>query len=220
MKITILTLFPEYFDSVVTASIIKKAQEKNLVEFNIVNIRDYAQDKHKITDDRPFGGGPGMVMKVEPIDLALQDLGFKKGTQKSKVVLTSAKGKLFDQNVAREYVQLEDLVLICGHYEGVDERVAQNLIDAEIRIGDYVLTGGEPAATVILDAVTRLIPGVLGNEQSSVGESHENPGELGHPVYTRPEEYNSWKVPEVLLSGDHQKISEWRKNKKTKVPLA
>lgn len=214
MKITILTLFPEYFVSILNESMIKKAQEKKLVEFNIVNIRDFAQDKHQVTDDRPFGGGAGMVMKVEPIDLALKNLGFKKESQKSKIVLTSAKGKVFDQNVAREYSLLKNLVLICGHYEGVDERVAQNLIDEEIRIGDYVLTGGEPATAVILDAVSRLIPGVLGNELSHLGESHENPGELGHPVYTRPEVYNSWQVPEVLLSGDHKRILEWKKNKK------
>lgn len=222
MKITILTLFPEYFESILKSSIIAKAQEKKLVEFQIINIRDFAQDKHQITDDRPFGGGAGMVMKVEPIDLALQSLGIKKYSSKDtsqsassqrKVILTSAKGSLFTQTTAREYSDYDELVLICGHYEGVDERVAENLIDEEVRIGDYVLTGGESAAAVILDAVTRLVPGVLGNEESIVAESHDVPGELGYPVYTRPAVYNTWEVPEVLLSGDHQKIAQWRKNR-------
>lgn len=219
MKITILTLFPEYFESILETSMIGKAIEKGLVEFKIINIRDFAQDKHQITDDRPFGGGAGMVMKVEPIDLALQSIGVKKNStgidkKKTHIVLTSAKGKIFDQDVAKEYSKLEELILICGHYEGVDERVGENLIDEEVRIGDYVLTGGEPAVAVILDAVTRLIPGVLGNEESSLGESHENPGELGYPVYTRPAEYKGWSVPEVLLSGDHKKIADWRQEQK------
>lgn len=216
MKITILTLFPEYFESILSTSMIAKAQEKGLVEFNVINIRNFAQDKHKLTDDRPFGGGAGMVMKVEPIDLALESIKAIKGTENKKIVLTSAKGKSFDQNFAKKYSLLGELVLICGHYEGVDERVADNLIDEEVRVGDYVLTGGEPAVAVILDAITRLIPGVLGNEESTMGESHENPGELGYPVYTRPFEYKTWKVPEVLLKGDHQKIQEWRESKKSK----
>lgn len=211
MKITILTLFPEYFDSILGISMIKRAQEKGIVEFAIVNIRDFAQDKHKLTDDRPFGGGPGMVMLVEPIDLALQSLGVATDGENSKIVLTSAKGKKFDQVLAREYANLEELVLICGHYEGVDERVAQNYIDEEVRIGDYVLTGGEPAVAVMLDAVTRLLPGVLGNEESILDESHSVPGKLGYPVYSRPANYKGMQVPEVLLSGDHQKIAEWRK---------
>ena len=211
MKITILTLFPEYFDSILGTSMIKRAQEKGSVDFQIVNIRDFAQDKHKLTDDRPFGGGPGMVMLVEPIDLALQSLGAQKNTTNKKIILTSAKGKKFDQCVAREYVNLEELVLICGHYEGVDERVAQNYIDEEVRIGDYVLTGGEPAVAVMLDAVTRLLPGVLGNEESNLDESHSVPGKLGYPAYSRPAEYKGMQVPGVLLSGDHQKIAEWRK---------
>ena len=217
MKITIITLFPEYFRSILESSLIGKAQEKGLVAFNIVNIRDFAQDKHQVTDDRPFGGGAGMVMKVEPIDLALQSIGVTKGESKSKVALTSAKGKAFNQVIAREYAELDELVLICGHYEGVDERVAENLVDEEIRVGDYVLTGGEPAVAVILDAVTRLLPGVLGNEESTEGESHDNPGDLGYPVYTRPAEYNGWNVPQVLLSGDHKKIAKWREDKKIPV---
>ncbi|MBP7842728.1 tRNA (guanosine(37)-N1)-methyltransferase TrmD [Candidatus Woesebacteria bacterium] len=216
MKITILTLFPEYFDSILGTSMIKRAQEKGSVDFQIVNIRDFAQDKHKLTDDRPFGGGPGMVMLVEPIDLALQSLGVQKNTSNKKIILTSAKGKKFDQSVAREYANLEELVLICGHYEGVDERVAQNYIDEEVRIGDYVLTGGEPAVAVMLDAVTRLLPGVLGNEESNLDESHSVPGKLGYPAYSRPAEYKGMQVPEVLLSGDHKKIAEWRKGQEKK----
>ncbi len=216
MKITILTLFPEYFDSILGTSMIKRAQEKGSVDFQIVNIRDFAQDKHKLTDDRPFGGGPGMVMLVEPIVLALQSLGVQKNTSNKKIILTSAKGKKFDQSVAREYANLEELVLICGHYEGVDERVAQNYIDEEVRIGDYVLTGGEPAVAVMLDAVTRLLPGVLGNEESNLDESHSVPGKLGYPAYSRPAEYKGMQVPEVLLSGDHKKISEWRKGQEKK----
>lgn len=216
MKITILTLFPEYFDSILGTSMIKRAQEKGSVDFQIVNIRDFAQDKHKLTDDRPFGGGPGMVMLVEPIDLALQSLGVQKNTSNKKIILTSAKGKKFDQSVAREYANLEELVLICGHYEGVDERVAQNYIDEEVRIGDYVLTGGEPAVAVMLDAVTRLLPGVLGNEESNLDESHSVPGKLGYPAYSRPADYKGMQVPGVLLSGDHQKIAEWRKGQEKK----
>lgn len=216
MNITIVTLFPEYFESILATSMLKRAQEKGLVHCSVVNIRNFAQDKHKLTDDRPFGGGPGMVLKVEPIDLALQSIGAQKGKINSKIVLTSAKGRVFDQTTVREYAELSDLVLICGHYEGVDERVADNLIDEEVRIGNYVLTGGEPAVAVIVDAVTRLIPGVLGNEESNQDESHSVPGKLGYPTYTRPEEYNSWKVPEILLSGDHKKIAEWRKNQEKK----
>ncbi len=212
MKITILTLFPDYFKSILESSMIKRAQEKGIVEFKTVNIRDFAQDKHRLTDDRPFGGGPGMVMLVEPIDLALQSLGVRKNSENSKVVLTSAKGKKFDQDVAKEYANLAELILICGHYEGVDERVAGNLVDEEVRIGEYVLTGGEPAVAVILDAVTRLLPGVLGNEESNQDESHSVPGKLGFPVYSRPADYKGMQVPGVLVSGDHQKIAEWRKS--------
>lgn len=151
-----------------------------------------------------------MVMLVEPIDAALKSLGYARGTSNEVIALTSAQGPLFTQTVAREWAKLDRLCLICGHYEGVDERVAQHLVDTEIRIGDYVLTGGEPAAAVILDAVTRLQPGVLGNEGSLVGESHDEPGKLGYPAYSRPADYNGWEVPTVLLSGNHSQISQWR----------
>lgn len=217
MKITILTIFPTYFETPLNQSILKRAQESNLVEFSLINIRDFAQDKHKTTDDRPYGGGPGMVMKIEPIYLALKSLGpvGQKGQPRSRIILTSAKGDLFTQQISNQVVQLDELVLICGHYEGVDERVAANLVDQEIRIGDYVLTGGEPAALVIADAVSRLIPGALGNEQSNKDESHSQPGKLGFPQYTRPEDFKGWKVPQVLLSGDHQKICEWKEKNRS-----
>jgi tRNA (guanine37-N1)-methyltransferase len=210
MTINILTLFPDYFTSAFAASILGKAQQKELVKINIINIRDFADDKHKTTDDRPFGGGAGMVMKIEPIYKALQSIGVKKGQPDEKIILTSAKGKSFDQQIATSYSKLKTLTIICGHYEGVDERVAENLIDGEIRIGDYVLTGGEPATSVITDAVIRLIPEVLGNEESNKEESHSLPGKMTHPTYTRPEEFKDWAVPKVLLSGDHGKIEKWR----------
>ncbi len=211
MKINILTIFPDYFSSSLSTSIIKRALENDLVEINIVDIRKFATDKHKLTDDRPFGGGPGMVMKIEPIDLALQSLGVKKNSDsKAKILLTSAKGKLFNQDTAKDYSKLRELTIICGHYEGVDERVADNLADEEIRIGDYVLTGGEAACIVIIDAVTRLLPKVLGNEASNKNESHCVPGKLGFPQYSKPQDYKGWKVPKVLLSGNHEEIAKWR----------
>lgn len=218
MKVNILTIFPEYFISPFASSIIKRAIGAKAVEVNVVDIRKFATDKHRLADDRPFGGGPGMVMKIEPIDLALEDLGVKKSRDEgevqetSKIILTSAKGKLFNQDVAKNYSKLEELTIICGHYEGVDERVAENLIDEEIRIGDYVLTGGEPAALVISDAVIRLLPKVLGNIESNKNESHSVPGKLGFPQYTKPRDYKGSKVPEILLSGDHEKIAQWRKD--------
>lgn len=190
---------------------LKKAQELDKVKFKIVNIRDYAQDKHQITDEAPYGGGAGMIMKIEPIDLALKSLNVKKGQPNKKVILTSAKGSVFTQAVAHELSKLSELTIVCGHYQGVDERVAKNLVDEEIRIGDYVLTGGEPAALVVSDAVVRLIPGVLGNVGSFKQESHSEPGLMAYPQYTRPEVYKNWRVPDILLSGDHEKIKRWRK---------
>jgi len=212
MIISILTLFPECFESPLKASIIKRAQEKELVKFNVLNIRDFAQDKHKTTDDRPFGGGAGMVMKVEPIELALESLGVKKGQPDSKIVLTSAKGEKFVQEKAREFSGIKHLVIICGHYQDVDQRVVDHLVDEEVSIGDYILTGGEPAALVITDAVTRLLPGVLGNAGSLQNESHDQPGEISPPSYTRPADYKGQQVPEVLLSGDPKKIESWKEN--------
>ena len=225
MKIVILTLFPEYFASALNTSILKRAQESDLVEFDIINIRDFAEDKHQVTDDRPYGGGPGMVMKVEPIYKALDTLdlvdknGLKPENQrqlKTKVILTSAKGELFEQPLAQSWSDLDQLCIICGHYEGVDERVANYLVDQEVRIGDYVLTGGEPAAAVMVDAVSRLVPGVLGNHQSNKNESHSTSGQLGFPQYTRPEDFLGWKVPTVLLEGNHKLIDTWRKDHRAK----
>ena len=210
MKINILTIFPDFFANPLKTSILKRAASKNLVKFNILNLRDFASDKHQTTDQRPFGGGPGMVMMIEPIDKALNYLRVKKGDQNKKIILTSAKGSMFTQEVAKSLANLDELTIICGHYEGVDERVALHLIDEEIRIGDYVLTGGEVAALVMSDAVTRLIPGVLGNEESNQNESHSQPGKLAHPQFTKPVDYKGLTVPEVLLSGNHQKIAEWR----------
>lgn len=239
MFIRILTLFPEFFTSPLQSSILKRAEQDAYVQFQVVNIRNFTTDKHQTADDRPYGGGPGMVMKVEPIFGALQSVGahtvakLPTPTQvgsaeqsrvpvesqslehgqaiKQKVILTSAKGKVFTQQLAQEYATLDELIIICGHYEGVDERVAEHLIDEEVRVGDYVLTGGEPAALIMSDAVTRLLPGVLGNEASNQGESHSMPGLLAHPQYTRPEEFLGWRVPEVLLQGHHQVIETWRK---------
>lgn len=210
MRIVFLTLFPEYFDGVIGTSILKRAQATKAVSFEVINIRDFATDSRKTTDDRPFGGGAGMVMKVEPIFAALEFVKTQNPTAKRLVLLTSAKGALFTQEVARSYTTYDELIIICGHYEGVDERVAQHLVDGEVRIGDFVLTGGEPAASVMADAVVRLLPGVLGNENSTKGESHDQPGILGYPQFTRPEEFNGWKVPQELLSGDHKKIVQWR----------
>jgi tRNA (guanine37-N1)-methyltransferase len=210
MKINFITIFPEYFDSILNSSILKRANEKNMVEYQPINLRDFALDKHHTTDDRPFGGGPGMVMMIEPIDLALKSLGQKKGSKDKKIILTSAKGKLFSQKTAQQWSELKELTIICGHYEGVDERVAKYLVDEEVRIGNYVLTGGEPAAAVMTDAVVRLLPGVLGNEESGLDESHNKEGLAGPEQYTRPATYKDWTVPEVLLSGDPKKISAYK----------
>lgn len=213
MQIKIFTLFPEFFDSVLTTSILGRAIKDQKVEIETINIRDFTTDKHHTADDRPFGGGPGMVMKVEPIDIALKEHKFKKGTNKEKIVLTSAKGMVFTQQVAKKWAKLDRLAIICGHYEGVDERVAKYLVDEEIRVGDYVLTGGEPAAAIMVDAVARLLPAVLGNKASNQDESHSQPGKMGHPQYTRPRSYGGWKVPEELLMGDHKEIEKFRNKK-------
>lgn len=214
MRINILTLFPEFFESALQSSILKRAQKNGAVKFNLVQLRDFTHDAHATTDDRPFGGGPGMVMMVSPIAEALESLGVRKGQRNKLIVLTSAKGGLFTQQIAKVWAGLDELTIICGHYEGVDERVAEHLIDAEVRIGDFVLTGGEPAAVVISDAVIRLLPGVLGNVMSNQDESHVVPGQLGFPQYTRPENYQGWEVPKVLVSGNHKLIDEWRQKQK------
>ena len=210
MKITILTLFPAYFDSVLSSSIIGRAIDQKRVQINLVDIRQFADDKRKTTDDRPFGGQPGMVMMIEPIDLALASIGAKKGDSDRPIYLLSARGELFNQQTAVNFSQRSELILICGHYGDVDQRVADHLVDGEIRIGNFVLTGGEPAATCVIDSVCRLIPGVVGNEQSLVDESHQVPGYFSPPQYTRPAQYQDWSVPTELISGNPKLIQQWR----------
>lgn len=209
MKFDIVTIFPNIFDSYFNESILKRAQKKGLIEIKTHNLRDHTEDKHKTVDDKPFGGGAGMVMKVEPIYKAVEAIEKKK---KNKIILLSAKGKKFNQKMARQLAKLDQLVFICGRYEGVDERVAKKIADMEVSIGDYVLTGGELPAMVIIDAVARLLPGVI-KKESLEEESHSKNGELEYPQYTRPENFIGWKVPKVLLSGHHKKIEEWRKSK-------
>lgn len=214
LQLDIITIFPEYFDSVLPTSLLGKAIVEQKLAVAVHDLRTFAVGKHRLTDDRPYGGGPGMVMLIEPIDRALQHLGYRQGTSGEQILLTSAKGPLLTQQWAKELATLRRICLICGHYEGVDERVAAHLVDSEIRIGDYVLTGGEPAAAVVLDAVARLQPGVLGNVASLQGESHEQPGILAHPQYSRPEDYKGWTVPPVLKSGDHAAIEEFRQQQR------
>ena len=210
MKIDILTLFPEMFRGALDESMIKIAREKGLARIEVHNLRDWTSDNHRTADDKPYGGGPGMVMKVEPVDLALKDLKGKatEGVKPVSILLTP-QGEKFSQTKAREVSREEHLILICGHYEGVDERV-RSLVDVELTIGDYILTCGELPAMVVCDAVVRLIPGVLGDEECLLEESFEA-GLLEYPQYTRPAEYKDMKVPEVLLSGDPKKINEWRR---------
>lgn len=215
MEIYLITTFPEYFKSILETSIIKRAIEKGVVTVQIVDPRDFTDDPHHTTDDRPFGGGAGMVMKVGPIDRALQSLPALEPGAQSRTVLTSAKGALFTQPKAEQWSKLQRLIIVCGHYQGVDERVAEYLVDEEVRIGDYVLTGGEPAAAVLVDAVTRLLPDALGNAQSLGDETHDETGLGAAPLYTRPEEYKGWKVPAVLLGGNHKEIDQWRKEQRS-----
>jgi len=207
LNFTVITIFPEMFSSPLSHSILKKAQEKGLISVRLVDLRDYATDRHRITDDYPYGGGQGMVMKPEPLAAAIEDS--KKSRTKPKVILLSPRGRLFDQSEAHRLAQENELVFICGRYEGVDERV-KSFVDDELSVGDYTLSGGELAAMTVIDAVTRLIPGVLGNPKSSEEESFSE-GLLEFPQYTRPEEFKGMRVPEVLLSGDHERIKRWRR---------
>jgi tRNA (guanine37-N1)-methyltransferase len=208
MIFEILTIFPGMFESPLRESILGKAVERGLVKIRTHNVRDYAVDKHQMTDDRPFGGGEGMVMKPEPIVAALEALGAEEAAP--RIILLTPQGRLFDQQIARELSRLSRVVLICGRYEGVDERVGEHFAHDQLSIGDYVLTGGELAAMVILDAVTRLIPGVLGNDASSWEESFAEPL-VEYPHYTRPREFRGHIVPEILLSGHHEAIQKWRR---------
>ncbi|MCX6705773.1 MAG: tRNA (guanosine(37)-N1)-methyltransferase TrmD [Candidatus Woesebacteria bacterium] len=210
MKIDILTLFPKMFEGPFRESIIKRAQDKFLVEINIHDLRKWGLDDRRTVDDRPYGGGPGMIMRVDVVDVALRSLITDHRSPTTKVILLDAGGKRFAQQKAQELSKLSHIILIAGHYEGIDHRVHEHLVDEIISIGDYVLTGGEIPAMVIIDSVVRLIPGVVGKEASIVEESHSRPGYTEYPQYTRPEEFNSWKVPEVLLSGNHKKIKNWR----------
>ncbi len=217
MKINILTLFPEFFASPLGCSMMKKAQLNKAVKFNIVDLRDFTKDKHKTTDDRPYGGGPGMVLMIEPVYQALKSLNLKKNTINKSIVLLSAKGRRYNQEQAHLTAQLDELTLICGHYQGVDQRISDHLVDQIIRIGDYVLTGGETAALVLIDSTVRLIKNVLGNPESLNNESFDNLNTFGIPLYTRPENFRGMKVPEILLSGDHEKIEKWRQKNQKKV---
>jgi tRNA (guanine37-N1)-methyltransferase len=208
MIFTILTLFPSLFESPLNESLIKKARDRGILEFNIVNIRDFALDQHKTCDDYPFGGGAGMVMKVEPILGAMQHVEEQIGGRPYFTLLTPH-GRLFSQDVASGMARRNHMALICGRYEGVDERIS-SYVDDEISIGDYILSGGETAALVVIDAVARLVPGVIGNEQSSIDESFRE-SLLEYPQYTRPQSFNDVDVPSVLLSGNHEEIRRWRR---------
>jgi tRNA (guanine37-N1)-methyltransferase len=206
MKIDVLTLFPAMFAGPLDESIVKRAREAKLLDLKIHNLRDWTHDRHKTVDDKPFGGGPGMLLKVEPLFEAIESLQ----REKTKVILLSPSGRKFDQSIARELAQSEDLLLVCGSYEGFDERVREALADDELSIGDYVLTNGALPAMVVIDAVARLLPGVLGDDESSHDESF-SAGLLEYPQYTRPAEFRGMKVPDVLLSGNHAEIEKWRR---------
>lgn len=205
-RVDILSLFPAIAQAALAESILGKAQQRALVDVRHRNLRDWSTDKHRTADDAPYGGGQGMVMKCEPIFAAVEELR----TPGARVVLLSPGGRVFNQRVAEEYAQLEHLILLCGHYEGVDQRVIDHLVDEELSIGDYVLTNGAIAAAVVVDAVVRLLPGVLGDENSAVDDSHST-GLLEHPQYTRPVEFRGWRVPDVLLSGNHGEVAKWRR---------
>lgn len=234
MRFDLITIFPEFFQGPLDHGIIRRAKQAGIAQIHVQDLRQFTKDRHRSVDDRPFGGGEGMVLKPEPLFEAVEQLlGHGIGDAQAAIapapsvaiVLMSAAGRLFTQEVARRYSKLERLILICGRYEGVDERVAQHLATEEVGVGDYVLSGGELPAAVVIDAVTRLLPGALGNEASSENESFQNyegpsraarPGKtvlLDFPHYTRPAEYRGWKVPEVLMGGDHAEVAKWRREK-------
>jgi len=207
VQIDILTLFPEMFQGVFDSGVIKRAMDKQLVSISLHNFRDQSHDKHHTVDDYPYGGGAGMLLKPEPIFEAVEVI---KGESDIPVILLNPQGRLFNQKIAEEFSQYRRMIIICGRYEGVDERVGEHLATDEISIGDYVLTGGESAAMVVIDAVVRLLPGVLGSELSPLEDSHVA-GLLEYPQYTRPDSYRGWAVPEILLSGNHAQIAGWRR---------
>ncbi len=212
MRFHIVTIFPEFFSGPFDYGVIRRAQAEGRLEIQIHDLRHWTYDRHKTVDDRPFGGGEGMLLKPQPLFEAVEAV-LPDRTPRQRVVLISAQGRPFAQSLAREFSHLDDLLLICGRYEGVDERVAEHLADDEVSIGDFVLSGGELAAAMVVDAVARLLPGVLGNEDSARNESfaEENDGLLDCPQYTRPAEFRGWKVPEVLLGGNHEEIRRWRR---------
>jgi tRNA (guanine37-N1)-methyltransferase len=212
MRFHIVTIFPEFFSGPFEHGVVHRARLPGRLEIHLHDLRNWTYDRHRTVDDRPFGGGEGMLLKPEPLFEAVDSI-LPQRTAGEKRVLLSAQGRRFEQSLAREFSKLEDLLLICGRYEGVDERVAEHLVDEEVSIGDYVLSGGELAAAVIVDTVARLLPGVLGNEASAINESfaEANEGLLDCPQYTRPAEYRGWRVPEVLLGGNHEEIRRWRR---------
>lgn len=218
MRIDIITIFPQMFQGPFDQSIINRAQQNQLVSIQLHDLRNWTNDIHKTVDDRPYGGGAGMVVMVEPIYKSVESIKSKIENQTSKVILTSAKGAQFTQEKAAKYSTLDQLIIICGHYEGVDQRVANYIADEEISIGNFVLTGGELPAMIITDALVRLLPGVLGNPDSLLEESHSTNQHdkraanitAEYPQYTRPEKFRGWPVPQILLSGDHAKIKQWR----------
>lgn len=212
MKIDILTLFPEMFQGVMESSILKKAIDKKAVSINILNFRDFSNNKHKTVDDYPYGGGSGMVLKPEPIFSAVESIT---DFQNARIILLTPQGRPYNQKIAEEIKNNNHLIFICGHYEGFDERIREHLVTDEISIGDFVLTGGELASMVVIDSVIRLLPGVLGNENSASFDSFSS-GLLEYPQYTRPEVFREWSVPEVLLSGHHKNIENWRKQEALK----
>jgi tRNA (guanine37-N1)-methyltransferase len=216
VKFTVITIFPQMLDSALGHSILKIAQEKGLLQVDRVDLRSYTHDRHHVTDDYPYGGGQGMVMKAEPLVAAIEDARIK--NPNARVILLAPQGRLFNQAEAARLAQEKAIVLICGRYEGIDERV-KAFVDEELSIGDYTLSGGEPAANIVIDAVARLISGVLGNEKSPMDDSFSN-GLLEYPQYTRPEEFRGMKVPEVLLSGDHERIKRWRQQKSVELTRA
>jgi tRNA (guanine37-N1)-methyltransferase len=212
MRIDLVTLFPEFFDSPLRQSMLRRAQEQGAASFRVINLRDFALDRHKVCDDRPFGGGPGMVMKIEPLVAVIKEL--RREDPQVWVILLSPQGRLFKQDKARELADRPHVALICGHYEGVDDRL-RFYLDEELSVGDYILTGGEIPALAVTDAVTRLLPGVLGGEGAAEEESFQT-GLLEYPHYTRPRVFEGHEVPEVLLSGDHAAIARWRRQEALK----
>lgn len=209
MKIDVLTLFPEMFTGVFGSSILKKAEEKKAASYNVVNFREFSDSKHGTVDDYPYGGGAGMVLKAQPIFSAVEHLQERSESKKPRVILLCPQGERYTQRKAEELAKEDHLIFVCGHYEGYDERIREHVVTDEISLGDYVLTGGELGAMVIIDSVVRLLPGVLGNEDSPIKDSYSS-GLLEHPHYTRPYDFKGHKVPDTLMSGNHKLIEEWR----------